>query len=54
MVENHRLKEVIHQARSLRLYPILALAAATGAPRGEIPVLVWTDYNAERGTPEML
>jgi integrase len=50
MPEKHRLKEVILEARGLRLYPILELTAATGARMGEILGLLWTDFNPELGT----
>jgi integrase len=53
MPEKHRLKEVIGKARGIRLYPILELTAATGARMGEILALLWTDYDAERGTLEI-
>jgi integrase len=53
MPEKYALKEVIQQARSRRLYPILELTAATGARMGEILALLWTDYSADRGTLEI-
>jgi integrase len=49
VVEKGNFKEFLTRARETRLYPLLLLAGATGARRGELLALQWPDINFETG-----
>jgi integrase len=40
---------VLAALKGRSLYPIVALAVSTGARRGELLALRWSDFDAERG-----
>ena len=42
-------QKLLDAARGTRLFPLLALAAATGCRRGELLALTWADINFENG-----
>jgi integrase len=48
-VEKEALRAFVERARTTRLFPLLVLAAATGARRGELLALQWADVNFETG-----
>jgi integrase len=49
IVEKEAFRAFIDRARTTRLFPLLVLAAATGARRGELLALQWADINFETG-----
>ena len=53
MSEKKKLKETIETARGRRIYPILAVTAATGLRMGELLALQWPDYREEEGILEV-
>ena len=43
-------KRLLEQAKSHRLYALLFLACHTGARRGELCALLWSDFDSQKGT----
>ncbi len=48
-LEREALRAFVDRARTTRLFPLLVLAAATGARRGELLALQWSDVDFETG-----
>lgn len=50
VLDAEQLKALVHSFRKSALYPIVAVAAFTGARRNEILALPWTDLDADKRT----
>jgi integrase len=49
VVEKDSAKKLLTRARGLRLYPFIMLSLASGARRGELLALLWSDIDFETG-----
>ena len=49
IVEKDSARKLLTRARGLRLYPFIMLCLASGARRGELLALLWTDIDFETG-----
>jgi integrase len=53
VLDMEKLGILLDRARGTRLFPFLALAAATGCRRGELLALQWSDINFETGAVDV-
>lgn len=49
VLDRHRIQQVFESVARTKLFPLLVLAAATGAHRGELLALQWPDIDFETG-----
>ena len=53
VLDKSRIAEVLSHAKTTRLFPLLVLAASTGARRGELLALTWSDIDFGTGVMEI-
>jgi integrase len=53
VIDRHGLDSLLRKASSLRLFPLVMLAASTGMRRGELLALEWTDIDWDQGILEV-
>jgi integrase len=53
VVDRAGLERLLRHTAGTRLYPIIAVASATGMRRGELLAVKWTDLNWDQGTLEV-